>query len=83
MVYIRLYQSKKRRQNGNKSSKKGWFVTCLKKTQASKGGKPVTKGAKKESLLPVSNHESSLNLCVNSSLKIKKKAKYKRKIAFQ
>ena len=80
---LKVNLSIKKRQTGNKRGKKGGFVTCLKKTKASKGNKPVKKGAKKESLLPVSNQESSLNLCVNSSLKIKKKAKYKRKIAFQ
>ena len=52
MVYIRLYQSNKRRQNGNKSSKKGEFVTSLNKTKASKEDKLVTKVAKKQVLLP-------------------------------
>ena len=46
MVYIRLYQSNKRRQAGNKSDKKGEFVTSLKKTKASREAKLVTKAAK-------------------------------------
>ena len=47
MVYIRLYQSNKRRQAGNKSDKKGEFVTSLKKIQASREDKLVTKMAKR------------------------------------